>query len=470
MALAWALGGCVDTGDSGGLALRSLLPWGNGTEAAPPDPEETGRQAARSIWGVVPDAPRRKADLRPELIRGSAVAVSGDAMLTGCRVVAGRPRVGLVRHDKYRIARVAAVDEGRHVCRLTVAGGPLNPVAGYRTFEDLRVGEPVVAIASRTSAEVALAPGWLAGKGSAADPFLETTSVLPPGAEGAVLVDARGNLIGVGSAGPLADSVLMAVPLPPAAAPALANRDLGDADVLIASLAASPRERPRLPAILLTLRDNDRGDDAGSLFAARSATPAAEGRREPPAAGPAPGSGPTPDGASGGAGSGGAGSGGAGSGGAGSGGQGAGGSPGADPGGPGAGPSDGGGAGDPGGGTPGGPSGGGPSAGGGDGGGGSGGPGAGGGGNGTDHGVGGGVGGGRDNNRGRGVGGGRDSGGLGSGETSAGRDGGGDDGGGSGNGDGPGNGGNGRGDGGGRGRGNDGGGGDSGRGGRGRDG
>jgi hypothetical protein len=291
MALAWALGGCVGSGDSGGLALGSLLPWGDGTEAAPADVEETGRQAARSIWGVVPEPPQRKADLRPELIRGSAVAVSGDALLTSCRVVAGRSRVGLVRHNKYRIARVATVGENRQVCRLTVAEGPPNAAAGYRTFADLRVGEPVVAIASRTGAEVALAPGWLAGKGSEADPFLETTSVLPPGAEGAVLVDARGNLIGVGSAGPLADSVLMAVPLPPAAAPALANRDLGAAETLLASLAASPREQSRQAPILFPLRDDDRGDGAARLVAARPQASVDEA--EPPAA-PTPGSSPAP--------------------------------------------------------------------------------------------------------------------------------------------------------------------------------
>ena len=76
-----------------------------------------------------------------------------------------RRRVGLVRHNKYRIARVTA-DESGQVCRLTVAEGPLTPVAGFRSFADLRVGEPVVALASRTSAEVAAAPGWLAGKGA----------------------------------------------------------------------------------------------------------------------------------------------------------------------------------------------------------------------------------------------------------------------------------------------------------------
>ena len=37
------------------------------------------KQVSRSIWGVVPDVPRYKEDLRPELIWGSAVAVAEGA-------------------------------------------------------------------------------------------------------------------------------------------------------------------------------------------------------------------------------------------------------------------------------------------------------------------------------------------------------------------------------------------------------
>ena len=206
-----------------GLAEPSLA------RAAGPDAGHlaSGRQAARSIWAVVPSAPRRKADLRPDLIQGSAVAVSADTLVANCLVVGGRARVGLVRHNKYRMARVTADAHGQ-VCRLTVAEGPLTPVAGLRSFADLRVGEPVVALASRSSAEVAAAPGWLAGKGSADDPFLEATPAVPAGNRSAVLVDGFGNLIGLGAAAPVAGGLVLAVPVGPAAAPSLANRDLGE--------------------------------------------------------------------------------------------------------------------------------------------------------------------------------------------------------------------------------------------------
>ena len=39
------------------------------------------KQVARSVWGVVPDPPRRTKDLQPELIRGSAVAAAPDTLL-----------------------------------------------------------------------------------------------------------------------------------------------------------------------------------------------------------------------------------------------------------------------------------------------------------------------------------------------------------------------------------------------------
>ncbi len=280
MALATALSGCAEM--SGGQVWpgRAWFAPPAPQGAQPPDTLASGRQAARSIWAVVPSAPRRKADLRPDLIQGSAVAVSADTLVANCLVVGGRARVGLVRHNKYRMARVTADAHGQ-VCRLTVAEGPLTPVAGLRSFADLRVGEPVVALASRSSAEVAAAPGWLAGKGSADDPFLEATPAVPAGNRSAVLVDGFGNLIGLGAAAPVAGGLVLAVPVGPAAAPSLANRDLGEADVLVAALAPAPRAQPRQAPILLALGDDDR-DSADRTPATRRAEAATDEREAAP--------------------------------------------------------------------------------------------------------------------------------------------------------------------------------------------
>ena len=65
------------------------------------------------------------------VIQGAAIAVSADTLLADCRATAGRSSVGLVRHNKYRIAKVTH-DWARQVCLLTVSEGPLSPAAGYR--------------------------------------------------------------------------------------------------------------------------------------------------------------------------------------------------------------------------------------------------------------------------------------------------------------------------------------------------
>jgi hypothetical protein len=149
-----------------------------GCAATAGDPDDA-HQPTRAIWGIVPDPPARKADLRPAMIRGTAVAVAENALLAACAATLGREQVGLVRHNKLRLAQVTR-DEGSQICRLTVSTGPLSSATSYRSVADLRVGEPVVALASRAPGDILVAPGWLAGKGDPSDPFLETTVVLPP--------------------------------------------------------------------------------------------------------------------------------------------------------------------------------------------------------------------------------------------------------------------------------------------------
>ena len=255
LALAATLGACADIDG----VRRGLLPtWLDEPEdPTGADTIGSGRQAARSIWGVVPVPPPRKADLRPEMIEGSAIAVAGDTLLANCAVLGGRARVGVVRHNKYRIARVAGSRQGA-VCRLVVDRGPLTPVAGWRSFADLRLGEPVVVLASRTSAEVAAAPGWLVGKGDPGDPFLEVTAAVPAGHRSAVLVDGFGHLIGLGAAAPLAGALVLAAPIESTAAPEVANQDLGSDEALVAALTANPRAQPIVPPVLLALGGDER--------------------------------------------------------------------------------------------------------------------------------------------------------------------------------------------------------------------
>ena len=230
----------------------------SGSEAPGPDfAKLVLPEVARSIWGVVPDPPRRKRDLRPELIEGAAVAVAPDTLLASCQVVGERQQVGVVRHNKYRLAQVAPPSQPEQdVCALHVADAPLNVVGGFRSFPDLRVGEPVYAVVSRTSAEYALAEGQLAAKGAASTSLLETTLTLPPGTLSAVLFDADGNLVGLGSGGPTVDSVVVGAPLSAALVPELAQRDLGPPTTRVAAVTVQQQPAQRR----LSVWRNDQGD------------------------------------------------------------------------------------------------------------------------------------------------------------------------------------------------------------------
>jgi hypothetical protein len=241
-----AAGGCGGV-DRDGIVSLPAVSLGRAPEApaAAPGPVVALRRIADSIWAVAPGAPSGRVRAPPELVEGSAVAVSPRALLASCDVVGGQEQVRVARRSSHRVARGAGADAGRRVCALEPADADLRPVEAYRRYDDLRVGEPVLAVASRSSRDFALARGWLVAKGGSADPFLETTLVLPPEARSVVLFDGFGNLVGLGSAGPASESVVLAAPVPASLAPGLAPAELGDSPALLASLAPEPAAPPR---------------------------------------------------------------------------------------------------------------------------------------------------------------------------------------------------------------------------------
>jgi hypothetical protein len=253
--LAFATAGCGRQGDDGTVSLPSLPLWGPEDESATPDPGEAERRIARSIWALVPAAPSEEPE--PGRIRGSAVAVAADTLLATCGSMGQREEVGLLRRSAHRVAPRVATDHERRICALRLPGEELRPPHAYRSFADLRVGEPVLAVASRTSRSFTVERGWLVGKGGAADPYLETTLVLPPGTLSAALFDAFGNLIGFGAAGPASDSTLLAAPVPPGLASRLRRVELAASPALLASLAPAPRGQPRPQPVVLPFPEAD---------------------------------------------------------------------------------------------------------------------------------------------------------------------------------------------------------------------
>jgi Domain of unknown function (DUF4384)/Trypsin-like peptidase domain len=229
------------------LAFMLVTSTGAARQAAAASWSESGyvkaamRLVARSVWGVVPDAPQRKRDLRPELIRGSAVAVSDATLLASCGALDGSERIGLVRHNKFRVARVIVADPGRGVCVLSVADVPLNVARGYRNPTDLEVGEPVYAVTSRTSADFSLTEGrvvGLPGPGSS----LETSLALPTGMLSAVVFDRHGSLVGLGA--PASDGRTLVAPITATVAPTLALRDREAAEAPSRRRGLEPGEGP----------------------------------------------------------------------------------------------------------------------------------------------------------------------------------------------------------------------------------
>ena len=268
---------------AGGFALLALAGCGGGggeeapaasalrAMSRPPAPREAAKPVSRSLWAVVPTAPKRKQDVRPELIRGSAVAVADDTLLTSCRVLGKRKQVGLIRHNKYRMAQLASADPRREVCVLRMADGPLNVAAGYRDPADLRPGEPIYALVNRTAADVALAQGEVVEvAGRAEAPRLRTSLVLPAGVQSGVLIDEYGNLVGVAGPQPGTAGGVAAAVVTGRLAPRLASLDAPAPTVPVP--VAAPRVLPAAvtapPPVLVLRLDDDEDSERPSVRAA----------------------------------------------------------------------------------------------------------------------------------------------------------------------------------------------------------
>jgi hypothetical protein len=222
------------------------------------------------------------------MIRGSAVAVAPDTLLASCRAVGGREQVGVVRRGDYRLARVSRPRGGQDVCALRAPGARLEAARGFRGLDDLRECEAVYAVVSRAGAEYAVADGQLAAKGGAGGGgFLETTVALPSEVLSAALFDAAGNLVGLGSGGPVEGSLVLAAPLSAALAPRLARLDLGPrGDVAPGVQVASLPVRAPTRRLLVFRDDQDRDGDDGPALASLAGVepvrgPTAPGGRDP---------------------------------------------------------------------------------------------------------------------------------------------------------------------------------------------
>jgi S1-C subfamily serine protease len=119
-------------------------------------------------------------------------------LLTNCHVIEGRPLVWIKQADKLTRANVVAGDSPTDRCILSVEQESLDPVQGFRKYENLMVGEEVYKIGSPSGLESTLGQGIISGlRQLDSQRLIQTTAPISPGSSGGGLFDQSGNVIGI---------------------------------------------------------------------------------------------------------------------------------------------------------------------------------------------------------------------------------------------------------------------------------
>ena len=131
--------------------------------------------------------------------QGSAVAVSPKEAITNCHVVAQAKGIVLANAVATLRAEVVSADRNTDRCYLRVLDGELEPVAGFRDYDSLAVGEVVFTIGSPKGLVNTLGHGLLSGlrRSEGGAQYIQITAPVSEGSSGGGLFDDRGNLIGV---------------------------------------------------------------------------------------------------------------------------------------------------------------------------------------------------------------------------------------------------------------------------------
>jgi hypothetical protein len=229
---------CSSRQDAPTVTLPDVQLWHPADRSVTPSAAEAQRRIALSVWGVTPGSSDTSMLRQP--LQGSAIAVAGGWLLVACDAARGQNTVGVARRSSVRRAAMHAADADRRLCLLRVPDVEMTTVRAYRPFEDVQVGEPLLAVSSETSRRFALSRGRLVAKGSTSDPYLETTLMVPQGSSSVAVFDTFGNLLGFGTPNAMPGSLLVAFPIPPAAVPWLAGARIADSPAVRAVLEPAP--------------------------------------------------------------------------------------------------------------------------------------------------------------------------------------------------------------------------------------
>ena len=130
--------------------------------------------------------------------QGSAVAISIREAVTACHVVAHGRAITLTNGSAKLGAKVIGADLATDRCLLR-ADGDLQPVPGFREYDNLLVGETVYTIGSPKGWVNTLGSGIVSGLRRTDDEmeYIQISAPVSPGSSGGGLFDDRGNLIGI---------------------------------------------------------------------------------------------------------------------------------------------------------------------------------------------------------------------------------------------------------------------------------
>lgn len=136
---------------------------------------------------------------------GSAFFISKDGyLLTNHHVVENASKVTIVLNDRREIdAKVVGSDERTDVALLKVEGGSY-PALTPGNVDQLKVGQPVLAIGSPFGFDYSASAGIVSAKsrnmqGETSVPFIQTDAALNPGNSGGPLFNQAGQVVGVNS-------------------------------------------------------------------------------------------------------------------------------------------------------------------------------------------------------------------------------------------------------------------------------
>jgi TPR repeat protein len=159
-------------------------------------PVEIYQRHSQSVFKIT--AITEKADNRSF---GSAVAIGNNAVITNCHVTDGMSYYGILKDEKVNQMFDFKSKKEVDLCIYKTAE-TVNPIAEFRSYETLQVGEKVYAIGSPKQLENTLSEGIVSAlRLDGRVRTIQITAPIAPGSSGGALFDAQGRLIGITTSG-----------------------------------------------------------------------------------------------------------------------------------------------------------------------------------------------------------------------------------------------------------------------------